>query len=325
MLQELINNYEQLQKIYKSQENFDAPEYSSEAEIDRYFKDNKKSNRNKERSFQKYPHGKTTKDYLYATQMILSEVEEGGNNYGKTKTANATTPKIERSQTAENNPINVERKPAAEETTTEKKASLYSEDSLTSTEESKENEGITTKMTTAKTTTTEKTTTKIVEVIKKKPPSEPEIIFIDTHKKIQDKIVKKKPRIMPEIVLEHSSYATKKIKTRYNVKDKPDNKDAKYDLAHPVSYLRNDMNLSKPTSKRFFQVEFLHKKDEGQGRWKEIVMTGKPIQIVNASANTTVNRVESTPTVNLRSHNISNKTAKVFIANDAHVSTSIFS
>lgn len=309
VLQELINNYEQLQKIYKSQENFDAPEYSSEADVDRYFQNNKKSKRDKERSFHQYaPSAKTTGIYLHATQMFFSENEGDVSNDAKSETVNENKLKIERTPKVERLQHSPVKKQALERTSTKRKISTE--------ESSSEDE-----TTTAKTTTTTKATT--TSVAKQKTTTNTaaavqaaadaaEIIFVDTHKKAQQQVnEKKKPRIMPEIALEHGH---KKIKTRYSVKDMPGSKkkDISYNVKKQPRFLRESANTSKATtsttseSYQYMQMEFV----PTSATWAHEDISKKPKQFMPLSRGADIKRVVSKSPVNLRSHTVTNTTIK---------------
>ncbi|CAH1642166.1 unnamed protein product [Spodoptera littoralis] len=69
VLQDLINNYEQLQKVYKSQENFDGPDYSSERDNDHSSQNTKKSKRASLTTATPYMF------YQAGTRMILSDTD----------------------------------------------------------------------------------------------------------------------------------------------------------------------------------------------------------------------------------------------------------
>ncbi|XP_030041219.1 uncharacterized protein LOC115456339 [Manduca sexta] len=77
VLQELISNYEQLQKIYKSQESTD---YSSDAEIDEVFKSIKKAKYDHKMNAKVNPTERPNSESFPATQMIWSEDDDDDND-----------------------------------------------------------------------------------------------------------------------------------------------------------------------------------------------------------------------------------------------------
>ncbi|CAD0206047.1 unnamed protein product [Chrysodeixis includens] len=172
VLQKLINNYEQLQKIYKSKEMVEGPEYSSESEYNNKQKNNK---RDKERSFKNdMPGSRTTGKFLQGTQIIYAEVE-GPDKKGKTANENKNkqrkTPKIEELQVQLD--LNLE--------TTTKKIVAYSDETSTS-EESKELLKVGSKTGKSITTTVKSKHTAVPKDDEDSTDEKGEIFF-DTHKK----------------------------------------------------------------------------------------------------------------------------------------------
>ncbi|XP_063898544.1 uncharacterized protein LOC126056928 isoform X2 [Helicoverpa armigera] len=253
VLQELISNYEQLQKIYKSQETFDrSAETSSGGEVP-YKVNNirqgvikKNLSHKKSRFFQNELGEKTTTTpFKHETEMILSDIDVDKSREFKINADGIQRPpsKKQIEPVMENAPSVIPVSGYEEETTastTKTSLSLIPIpiDSSSSFEQVPEQMAPSRSTKPKRPTrskiprilasnleTTPKTTMPTLPPMMKSNNVQkqvlPEIIFVDTHKKVKNKAERKKPHIMPEMALD----PVKAPKTRYNVKSARDNTD----------------------------------------------------------------------------------------------------
>ncbi|KAH9635661.1 hypothetical protein HF086_001452 [Spodoptera exigua] len=259
VLQDLINNYEQSQKTYKSQENIDGSDYTSGADVDNISQNDKKSLRTAKKVFHTTP-----KSYTAGTKMILSDIELDKNPVGITdKTiGKRLQPSPEKLPGKKLKPVVLRTTRAAKQL----KISRAIKKTFTTT--------------TARNTATKKQASKQAKRLGLKHSKEDKatvtkdtvIISADTHTRAKNKTDNRKPKGLPKPI------SDKKLKSRPVVKY-TENKNI-YITDLQLQYLRDRNDFKQPLNtlhsqsvetqkKLYIQKTQLHKNLRNQGNSKD--------------------------------------------------------
>lgn len=269
MLQELINNYEQLQKIYISQENVES--VYSDSEIDEVFKAKNKAP--KRMKGQKVSTKKPNSEKFAATRMDWSDHDEDNDDSDAEDTKEIQKDVIKKFAT-KNYTIEPKQNllPASLKTTTLTTTSEENTDKSSDTSSSQE----IVKMHEEKVVKKPTNTANIARP--KYPQMQTEVRFVDTHKKqkyIPMQIQKEvKPKLKPKLSIESAIQFVgipTKPKTRYSKVSYRDAKKSELQLQYQIP--KANINDTKKVKKVMHSESFSPKKI-----WNDII-SNKPIQL----------------------------------------------